>query len=321
LRNALTIQAMPTLITHARPTGPQCQQVLPQLQLPNLSALLRLLSPGQRQTGEEDSLSPLHELLKAQALGIQAADGLLPWAALQAHGLQRPLPAGEAWAWLTPCHWQVNTDHVRMADPLDTQISAEESCAVMDSLRPYLLEDGITLHGLQGGNWLATGAVFGDLPTASLARASGGAVDHWMPRQAQAKALRRLQNEMQMLLYTHPVNDARAARRLLPINSFWVSGTGTLPPGFNAIQDSCVLDALRESVLADDAAAWLKAWQALDGAEIKALLEQARRGEPVELTLCGETAAQTFTLQPQGLWTRLSNRFAATDIPALLQAL
>ena len=314
---------MPNLITHAKP--PASLQSLSALALPNLAALLRLLTPGLRQTRDADTLSPLHELLQAQALGLQAQDGLLPWAALQAHRLGLPTAnPGEGWAWLTPCHWQVNTDHVRMADPADCEISPEESHTVMESLRAFLLEDGITLHGLQvDGNWLASGAAFHTLPTASLARASGGAVDHWMPRQAQAQPLRRLQNEMQMLLYTHPVNDARAARALLPINSFWVSGTGTLPDGFTsaASNSSTVLNNLREPGLRDDAAAWTKAWQALDADPIQALLQQARRGEPVELTLCGEAAAQTFTLQPQGLWTRLSNRFAATDIPALLQSL
>jgi hypothetical protein len=270
-------------------------------------------------------LSPLHELLQAQAMGLQAQDGLLPWAALQAHGLRLPdAKPSEAWAWLTPCHWQVNTDHVRMANPVDCDISPEESHTVMESLRAFLAEDGITLHGLQAdGNWLALGAAFQGLPTASLARASGGAVDHWMPRQAQAQPLRRLQNEMQMLLYTHPVNDARAARRLLPINSFWVSGTGNLPEGFTSTNNAgaTVLDSLRDASLRDDGAAWTQAWQALDASAVKEMLEQARRGKHVELTLCGETAAQTFTLQPQGLWTRLSKRFAATDIPALLQSL
>ena len=314
---------MPILIPHAKP--PSGQPAPATLQLPHLTALLRLLTAGIRQTRDEDTLSPLHELLQAQALGVQAQDGLLPWAALQAHDLQLNTPQGDAgWAWLTPCHWQVNTDHVRMADPAESQISAEESRTVMETLRAFLLEDGITLHGLQdGGNWLASGAVFRDLPTASLARASGGTVDHWLPRQAQAQPLRRLQNEMQMLLYTHPLNDARAARGLLPINSFWVSGTGTLSADFQAAQNqgSTVLDALREPKLRADTAAWAQAWQALDAGPIRALLEQARRGEAVELTLCGETAAQTYTLQPQGLWTRISHRFATTDLPAVLQSL
>jgi hypothetical protein len=47
-----------------------------------------------------------------------------------------------------------------------------------------------------------------------------------MPVAARAKPLRRLQNEMQMLLYTHPVNERRIARGLPAVNSFWISGTG-----------------------------------------------------------------------------------------------
>lgn len=313
---------MPILIIHAKP--PPGPTPLSTLELPHLTALLRLLTPAQRQTRDEDTLSPLHELLQAQALGVQAPDGLLPWAALQAQELQLPAAsADEGWAWLTPCHWQANADHVRMADPAHSQISAEESHTVMEALRGFLAEDGIALHGLHNGNWLALGSVFLNLPTASLARSAGGAVDHWLPRQAQAQPLRKLQNEMQMLLYAHPVNDARAARGLLPINSFWVSGTGSLGADADLAQGAActVLDTLREPSLQADSAAWAQVWQALDTGPIQTLLQQARSGTPVELTLCGDTAAQTYTLQPQGLWTRFSKRFAATDLPALLQSL
>jgi hypothetical protein len=34
--------------------------------------------------------------------------------------------------------------------------------------------------------------------------------------------LQRLQSEMQMLLYNHPVNNARDARRQISVNSFWL---------------------------------------------------------------------------------------------------
>jgi hypothetical protein len=316
---------MPTLITHVNPPGPHCRQALTTLQLPHLSALLRLLKTGARIEDEGESLSPLHERLHAQALGLATPDGLLPWAAWQAHTLGLAAPAGESWAWLTPCHWQVNADHVRMANPLDCQISAEESQQVMAALQGFLSEDGITLQGLHHGNWLAHGAVFRDLPTASLARAAGGAVDRWLPRQQQAQTLRKLQNELQMLLYTHPVNDARAARGLLPITSFWVSGTGALPAGFQASADINVHSSLREPGQRDDAVAWTQAWQALDAGPLHALLQQAQSGHPTELTLCGESAAQTFTLQQSpSLWARLQQRVlpqAGTDLATRLQSL
>lgn len=309
---------MLTLITHAKP--PPQVQVLPAL--PNLTALLRLLSPSARHTTQEDALSPLDEQLQAQALGLEVQDGLLPWAALQAHDLQLPFGGdGQGWAWLTPCHWQVNADHVRMATPSDSQISEDESRQVMEAMRAYFAEDGIVLHGLHQGNWLAQGALFHQLATASLAQASGRAVDHWLPRQAQAQALRRLQNEMQMLLYSHSVNEARTARGLLPISTFWVSGTGSLPANYLRTNGAKVEIALREPARHGNAATWSAAWQALDAGAILELLHLAQGGTPLTLTLCGQNAAQSFSLQPQGLWQRISKRFSDTDIPALLQGL
>ncbi len=62
----------------------------------------------------------------------------------------------------------------------------------------------------------------------------GRNVDPWLPKQdkndanSTARKMKLLQNEMQMLLYTHALNDERAARRQLPVNSFWLSGTGAL---------------------------------------------------------------------------------------------
>lgn len=315
---------MPTLIPYAKPPLQHCLQALPQLRLPNLTALLRLLQPGQHHQGEEDSLTPLPETLRAQALGLPSGDGLVPWAALEALQLQLP-PAGEdqGWAWLSPCHWQVNSDHVRMADPADSRISEAESRALMEAMRSFFAEDGIQLHDWHDGHWLARGAVFRDLQTASLARAAGGAVDHWLPRQPQARSLRRLQNEMQMLLYTHPVNDARTAAHLLPVNSFWVSGTGSLPADFvpHAIANDAEVTALQQAALRDDAAAWTQAWQAIDSGILSAPLQQARAGQPVELTLCAENSAQTYSLQPRSLWSRITGSRGPTDVAVLLQNL
>ena len=67
------------------------------------------------------------------------------------------------------------------------------------------------------------------LPAASLDRVVGRTIDDWMPRTPQAGPLRRLQQEMQMLLYTLPLNDERQRGGLLPVNSFWLHGTGALP--------------------------------------------------------------------------------------------
>ena len=78
---------MHLLISHAAPPGLQCQAAIEQLELPNLTELLGLLTALPPVTGSPDSLTPLHERVRANSLGLHGADGLLPWAALDAQQL------------------------------------------------------------------------------------------------------------------------------------------------------------------------------------------------------------------------------------------
>ena len=70
--------------------------------------------------------------------------------------------------------------------------------------------------------WRAKGALFKDLPFAPLERVVGQHVNAWMPSASKARSLQRLQSEMQMLLYQHPVNDQRSLQGKWTVNSFWV---------------------------------------------------------------------------------------------------
>jgi hypothetical protein len=234
---------------------------------------------------------------------LPVQDGLIPWAALQAK-------ASGSWGFITPCHWQIATNHITMSGQTLPDFSGAESRALMAAMQPYFEEDGIELRYEHPMLWLAQGEIFDGLATASLDRVAGRNVEHWMPRSAQAAPLRRLQNEMQMLLYTHPVNDARAARGVLPVNSFWLSGTGRLTTVRNpAATDAKVIDSLRAPALTEDWPAWSQAWQTLDATECAALVQAVNQGQDIQLTLCGEGSAQTFLNQPQALLKRFMNLF------------
>ena len=97
-----------------------------------------------------------------------------------------------------------------------------------------------------------------------------------------------------MLLHTHPINDAREARGALPVNSFWLSGTGRSQAPEAAASLPTVDERLRAPLLAEDWAGWAEAWQALDAQVLSALDAQATRGESVSLSLCGERHARRF---------------------------
>jgi hypothetical protein len=317
---------MHTLIPFAAASGPQCQKALEGLKLPHLEKLLQRLRPQHLVEGETDALTPLHERIAAQSAGLTGPDGLISWAAqdAKARGLTS-LHGQDGWAWITPCHWTVHADHVVMADPAHMSLTAEDYETLWGAMEPYFAEDGITLfaHTLDHPtrSWLAHGAVFRDLPTASLDRVAGQKVDSWMPRQAQAKTLRRLQNEMQMLLYTHPLNDERAKYKLLSINSFWVSGTGTPAETPQPTTALAINTALRAGALADDPAQWAFAWHALDASLIKETLEGVDRGEEVHISLCGERSAVTLQHRETSLWSRLTRRLSDPQALALLKTL
>ena len=285
-------------------------QAMPQDGLKRLGQLLVRMSLVHTDSGNAESLSPPHERALAQALGLaseETPDGLIPWAASDA---AKALQAGggKAWAWITPCHWAMGHLHATLSDPAALALREDESRELLSIMQPYFETDGITLHYMAPERWLAEGELFRKLPTASLDRVLARNVDGWLPDSRPAAPLRRLQNEMQMLLYTHPFNDVRGSRGQMPVNSFWMSGTGESLTRREAEKVS-VPRGLAEAVFKEDWTAYQQAWQALDAGEIAALLTRQQAGDSVRLTLCGERNALTFETRAATLRTRISRLF------------
>jgi hypothetical protein len=310
------------LIPFASCQGPDCRQALAGLALPHLERLLAQLARGTTEAGEASTLSMPHERVLARACGLPPLDGRIPWAAWDLRQAGRD-PGEGAWAHITPCHWHAAADHVAMSDPRDLRLDQAQSRAILDVVQPYFEQDGMHLEYAAPTLWLARGEPFRELPAASLDRVIGRPVDPWLPRVAAAGPLRRLQQEVQMLLYTHHANDDREAQGLPPVNSFWVSGTGALPaPGGSPLPTGLkIAEALREPALAGDWNAWQAAWRQLDDTECARLLELTGRGEAVTLTLCGDRSAQSWSGDRGGLLRRLGGLFAAKQARAALEAL
>ncbi len=303
-------------------------QALPPTQTRHFTALLQGMAALPLDETDARSLSPPHERALARHMGWvgpagQALpDGLIPWAAWEraiwAGAKEAPAsPAtgltDTAWAIVTPCHWSMGREHATLTDPNALALSKADSQTLLAAMQPYCQEDGITLHYLAPTKWLAAGGVFRHLPTAALDRVLGRDVDPWLPAGDSGKLLRRLQNEMQMLLYTHPVNETRALQRQLPVNSLWFSGTGDLPPATleNIATTRAKLDAvhaprsLAQAAMASDWAAYGAAWAELDATVGRDLLARQEAGAVVQVTLCGERVAQTFISAPPSVGLRV----------------
>jgi hypothetical protein len=271
---------------------------------------------------------------KRQLLGWPQADGGLPWAARAAQN------SSDGWAFISLCNWHVSNGQVTLGDPAHLALDADTDAVLFKAMQPFFTEDGIDLFPHQPGQWLARSPLFKELRTASLDRVIGRNIDPWLVGcemgaerlSPAAQLLRRLQNEMQMLLYTHPVND----NRRLTINSFWVHGTGALPHHVSQASVASasgpasavaktlsnpapnVVQTLRSSALQQDFIGWLEAWQAVDAEVIAHLLARVAAGEPQRLVLCGEHEFQVYDSAAPTLWQRVRQRFAPLSLDTVL---
>ena len=329
------------LVPFAVCEDPASRQALRKLDLPNLDALLQSLLPQGVQSIPPQSPTLAHERLWA---GAHQLNPMAPaWAAWHAQrtGLD---PLGQwAWAWITPCYWQVAQAQVSLSDPNELQLSAPEFQALLESMQPYFAEDGIELMQVEhptklptpslplvSTSWLAKGEVFRSSDVffsyVSLERALDQDLTPWMPAHP---TLRRLQNEMQMLMYTHPVNEARSQSRRPTVNSFWISGAGALDgtstssPSPLSAPMQYAQDLSQPALQGDlqgDWQAWSEAWSALDAQTLAPLLAkvrsaQAGASEPhaphrqISLTLCSAFKSHTFCSGNVSAWSRFKRVF------------
>ena len=316
---------MHLMIAFASTLSEGCVHTLRDLQLPHLSRLLSQLTPTVRNEGDAYALSMPHERALAAALGLHAADGCLPWAARSA--IADGVDTGDepAWGLLTPAHWHLATDHVALVDPADLGLGEVESRALLAAVRPLFEGVGWRIEYGAPLRWYVAHDSLRDLPCAAIERVIGRNVDIWMPPDPRVARIRRLQSEVQMLLYTDPTNAAREARGALAVNSFWLSGCGAAQSETTA--SGLRLDeSLRASAVAEDWAAWAEAWRELDAGPLAELQLQATRGEAtrgqsIALTLCGERHAQRYEALPRSAWSRWVGGLRSAPVASVLEAL
>jgi hypothetical protein len=311
---------MHLILPYANAPNPEARKLRPKL--PHLSKLLgRMVAAGSHGFGEHSLNTPL-EWAVAERLGWQGADGCLPWAAHAAH--QDGVNVGTlAWGQLTPVHWLVGNQHISLLDPAHLHLSAENSHHLFQAMRPLFEREGWQVAWGAPTRWYAAHESLEQLPCACIDRAIGRNIDAWVPTHAQAQDFRRIQNEVQMMLYRHPINDERAQKGALPINSIWLSGCGRLQSTTAAepAVEVHIDTRLRMPYLAGDGAAWSETWSTIDATILSQTLAQFKGAEPFMLTLAGESQARSFAYGKASRWSRLnpfSSQLAAHTILATL---
>jgi len=112
--------------------------------------------------------------------------------------------------------------------------SAAEAAEFVAALNRHFAPDGLHFSAPHPHRWYLRLPAVPKLHTHSLARANGRNIQHFLPSGEESAPWRKLLNEAQMLLHQHPLNAAREAAGLLPVNSIWLWGGGTLSARLSA---------------------------------------------------------------------------------------
>lgn len=214
------------LVPFGLPPAEMAADLLRELKTPALATLIARAKSPQRETFDAFSRMLPHETWLARQFGLDRqlhAKGSPPIAsaAMQAHGA-----AADAGVWfmLHPVHFHIARDHLVLTDLRQLALQEQESRTLFEAARPLFDEVGKTLIYGDAQTWFIRADDWHDLQTSTPDAACGHNIDIWMPQGTGERDWRKLQNEVQMLWFAHPVNAEREARGLKPVNSIWLWG-------------------------------------------------------------------------------------------------
>ncbi|HEY1997523.1 regulator [Paraburkholderia sp.] len=225
------------LLPFALPAAADASTALHNLASPALDRLLARATLVERVVGEDFQRTLPHERWVARQFGTvpsgaAAADEapLAPYM-LRADGGE---PGTQTWACVQPVHVRIAHDHLVLIDPASLELTHDEAATLLEVARPLIEELGVQIVAPNPLRWYLSSDAFGTLAGASPLRASGRNIEIWLPHEAhsgeRSRAWMKLQNEVQMAWFEHPVNEAREARGLPAVNSIWFHAQGAAQP-------------------------------------------------------------------------------------------
>lgn len=188
----------------------------------------------------------------------QSGAGDAPIAAISA--AYDGLPQGN-WLRADPVNLRLQRDQLLLSSAL---LSVEEAQQLCSSLNEYFAGQGMEFFVPHPQRWYVRLDVLPNIRTTPLPQLFGCNIRGDMPTGEDAAHAHKLFNEIQIMLYAHPVNDVREARGESTINSVWLWGEGKLDEplrkGYQAVSSDEELVNMFSSAADIPFLAWDKQW-------------------------------------------------------------
>jgi hypothetical protein len=134
--------------------------------------------------------------------------------------------AGSAyWLYAVPVHLVLQRDTFSMSAPVPLPLELAEINALTDTLNKHFETNALKFFWHEN-YWFLRLTSNPDIQTNPPENAINKDIDAFLPTGEGATQWAALTNELQMLLFTHSVNQAREAKNLPVVNSIWCYGGG-----------------------------------------------------------------------------------------------
>ncbi len=200
---------------------------------PKVPMLERLLSRArQADCAGSDAVSTLFHLLLPAAAG----DNGWPSAAVERYGITGS-DDGAWWMHADPVWLKPDMERLMLFDQRALDIGMEEESILLAEINAHFADQGWQLEATSPGRWYLRLEQTPRITTSALSQVVGRSVFPFLPQGEQASVWHGLLNEVQMLMYQSPVNEARRQRGLPEVSGVWPWGGGRLPASAESVSN------------------------------------------------------------------------------------
>ena len=249
-------------------------------------------------------------------------------------------PGNDYWLRADPVHLRVDRDQLILADSRAFGIIQDEANRLTQTLNSHFNNAELVFQAKHPERWYLRLEKPPQLQTRALAEVADKNIDEFLPIGADSVYWHGVCNEIQMVLHTHPVNEAREAAGIPAVNSLWLWGGGRRSniarkpfahvwtnecltkglalasgTGISSLQQNAqawlaqphapgvhlvVLDSLRGAAQYQDMERWMENIKELEARWFAPLFTALKRGELEELII--SSGSWSFAISTRDLW-------------------